>query len=342
MADAPKGKPKEPEKPNIANATISFVAIVVIILFVLSSFIEKNNISNVIEEGTKNPDSFKVSNLFPTGDIEQGSEVLTKSIVKVRREPAGTVLGEQDSRSIARVSDGPVNSFGKTWWLLQFEQAPDGWVDSNEITAKIGTYKSVNIFSIIYDGWKPIGWFLSAIFFFLIIVISMKGKVLASIIEKQKMLEEREVIKDRELPNVEPVVPGLPYLPNGPDGLDLNVMSADPNNIIPTNHKTAQKQWARITDFIKSQNENDWKQGIMEADILLEQMLERMGYPGTSIGERLKQVEKFDFVSVGDAWEAHKVRNRIAHDGHNFKLSKYEAERVWKLYKKVFDEFYYI
>lgn len=101
-------------------------------------------------------------------------------------------------------------------------------------------------------------------------------------------------------------------------------------------------RWESVKRHIESQNQNDWKQAILEADVILDNVLTVMGYKGESVGEKLKRVEKGDFKSHDDAWEAHKVRNQVAHDGSTFVLSQYEAKRVINLYKKVFEEFYYI
>ena len=80
----------------------------------------------------------------------------------------------------------------------------------------------------------------------------------------------------------------------------------------------------------------------MEADIMLADILTKMGYQGDSIGEQLKGVEPSDFLTLNDAWEAHKVRNQIAHQGSDFQLNERDAKRIIGLYKKVFSEFYYI
>ncbi len=101
-------------------------------------------------------------------------------------------------------------------------------------------------------------------------------------------------------------------------------------------------KWDRVKNHIESENENDWRQAIIEADIMLGELLTKMGYKGEGIGEQLKRVEKSDFNTLDDAWEAHKVRNRIAHDGSDYVINKSEAKRVIDLYRKVFDEFYYI
>jgi hypothetical protein len=102
------------------------------------------------------------------------------------------------------------------------------------------------------------------------------------------------------------------------------------------------KRWENVQRHIESNNSNDWRQAIMEADIMLDDLLNKMEYKGDSIGEKLKRVEKSDFETLDSAWEAHKFRNQIAHEGSAMEVNQYEAKRVINLYKKVFEEFYYI
>ncbi len=75
---------------------------------------------------------------------------------------------------------------------------------------------------------------------------------------------------------------------------------------------------------------------------MLNDMLDKMGHHGATLGDKLKGIEASDFDSLQDAWEAHKVRNAVAHEGSDLALNKPEAERVIKLFKKAFDEFKYI
>lgn len=116
--------------------------------------------------------------------------------------------------------------------------------------------------------------------------------------------------------------------------------------IAATNEKVVQKErnrrWAQVLEHLDELSESDWRLGILEADNILAEMLDAMGYHGESIGEMLKGVEVSDFLTLQDAWEAHKVRNKIAHEGASFALSKREADRVIGLYQKVFKEFKYI
>lgn len=101
-------------------------------------------------------------------------------------------------------------------------------------------------------------------------------------------------------------------------------------------------KWDRIVDFASSDNENDWRQAILEADIMLDDLLERQGYTGADLGEKLHSAQIGDFVTLNEAWEAHKVRNRVAHEGTKFNLPKREVIRVLGMYEKVFREFNYI
>lgn len=111
------------------------------------------------------------------------------------------------------------------------------------------------------------------------------------------------------------------------------VSKADPN---------LGNRWKSVLEHLETENQNDWRQAIVEADIILDEILTKQGYQGDSIGEKLKRVERADFVTLDSAWEAHRVRNQIAHEGSAYELSKHEARRVINMYKQVFSEFYYI
>jgi hypothetical protein len=101
-------------------------------------------------------------------------------------------------------------------------------------------------------------------------------------------------------------------------------------------------RWELVIKHVESENPGDWRMAIMEADIMLDEMLDKQGYHGESIGDKLKQVEKSDFNTIDEAWEAHKVRNQIAHEGSEFLLTQRRAKEIISMYEKVFREFYMI
>ena len=94
--------------------------------------------------------------------------------------------------------------------------------------------------------------------------------------------------------------------------------------------------WDRILSFFSTSDESSWRIGVIEADNYLDQMTEKMGYPGETLGERLKNMNPGDFPELNNAWEAHKIRNQIAHDGQNFHFSARDARHALSLFEKVF------
>ena len=98
-------------------------------------------------------------------------------------------------------------------------------------------------------------------------------------------------------------------------------------------------RWKHIQSLIETDNPSSWREAIIEADIMLDDMLTRQGYGGDGVGEKLKSVEKSDFNTLEDAWEAHKVRNQIAHQGSAFDLSETVARRTIARFENVFREF---
>ena len=98
---------------------------------------------------------------------------------------------------------------------------------------------------------------------------------------------------------------------------------------------------SRLDDVLKhvgSESPNDWKLAIIEADVILDQALIEQGYVGGTLGERLRNITPNQLGSINDAWEAHLVRNKIAHEGADFVLTKRMAEETITRYRHVFTE----
>lgn len=101
-------------------------------------------------------------------------------------------------------------------------------------------------------------------------------------------------------------------------------------------------RWEHVRTLAASESPGDWRTAIIEADIMLDELLTSMGHHGESLGDKLKSVEVSDFKTIDLAWDGHKVRNRIAHHGSDFILTERETKRVVDLYRQVFEEFDYI
>lgn len=101
-----------------------------------------------------------------------------------------------------------------------------------------------------------------------------------------------------------------------------------------------QGRWAEIQSHMGEDNPNSWKIAIIEADIFLDSVLTDNGYVGSTIGEKLKGANTASFTTIQDAWEAHKVRNEIAHAGQNdYILTRRVAQETLMRYERVFREF---
>lgn len=98
-------------------------------------------------------------------------------------------------------------------------------------------------------------------------------------------------------------------------------------------------RWDHIRELIESPLENDWRQAIIEADIMLDDLLTQLGYPGQTIGEKLKAVDPSRMHTLQDAWEGHKVRNEIAHQGYAYQLTERQAHRTIAHFEAVMREF---
>ncbi len=100
-----------------------------------------------------------------------------------------------------------------------------------------------------------------------------------------------------------------------------------------------QGRWAEIQKHIHEDSPASWKIAIIEADIFLDEVLSGAGYSGMTIGDKLKSANTTSFTTIQDAWEAHKVRNEIAHTGGDFVLTKRLAQETLTRYERVFREF---
>ena len=101
-------------------------------------------------------------------------------------------------------------------------------------------------------------------------------------------------------------------------------------------------RWIKVLEYLMSGNENDWKLAVIEADSMLESLLQDMGFKGDTLGDKLKSADQTKFRNLTLAWEVHTIRNRIAHEGLSFELSQREAKRVIAIYEQIFRNYGFI
>jgi len=96
--------------------------------------------------------------------------------------------------------------------------------------------------------------------------------------------------------------------------------------------KHAQESWHRIEEQFYRGGESDLKVAILEADKLLNDALREAGVMGIQLGDRLKKTNTNQVPNLNELWQAHKLRNQIAHEP-NFRLKRDLAERGLKIYE---------
>jgi hypothetical protein len=96
--------------------------------------------------------------------------------------------------------------------------------------------------------------------------------------------------------------------------------------------KQAQDSWHAIQNHFYRGGESDLKVAILEADKLLNEALREAGMMGVQLGDRLKKTTPEQIPNLNELWQAHKLRNQIAHES-NFKLKRDLAERALGIYE---------
>ncbi|MFH1551853.1 MAG: hypothetical protein ABIC36_03180 [bacterium] len=100
--------------------------------------------------------------------------------------------------------------------------------------------------------------------------------------------------------------------------------------------KEMDKKWESILEKLETKDENAYKMAVIEADNMVDNMLKATGYQGEDMGERLKQITSAQLANINELWEAHKVRNRLAHET-DFHLSHGQAKRAIEIYQRALE-----
>ena len=98
-------------------------------------------------------------------------------------------------------------------------------------------------------------------------------------------------------------------------------------------------QWQIIVEHVNSDSPAEWKLAILEADNILDEVLEAQGYVGETVAEKLKAMSRTKIASYDALWDAHKLRNEIAHGGAiDMELSQKTARDTISKFENAFKE----
>ena len=95
--------------------------------------------------------------------------------------------------------------------------------------------------------------------------------------------------------------------------------------------------WQQIKKRLHSQEQNDWKLAILEADYILNEILKRSGYLGGRMEDKLDLITSAQLANVEDVWRAHGIRDKISKDP-TFAITRQEAVETVAVYRRSFIE----
>ncbi|MFA7216402.1 MAG: hypothetical protein WC095_00230 [Candidatus Paceibacterota bacterium] len=316
MAEEPKPPTKPAPAPAPAPAKkdpfaelVSLIVVILLFMFLLNGLMNSISSSKLLRLGWKNftPSGILLSHTRPIASLANpiGARVVSIKETSVYSAPGENKIGTQKFGARGKILQGPVEINGERYWYVDYDEDPDGWVKESDIAYLESEPNLLERFIMRIMLIVSVLKFLSVIISVIFIIWSFY------II--RKLTEVR--VKQRAImyPSLKPEEEGI---------------------------KNA--QWERVVAHSESLNENDWRLAIIEADTMLDSLIQSMSLPGDTMGEKMKAIEKSDFTTIDLAWEAHKIRNQIAHEGSNFMLSQREARRIIELYRAVFEEFYII
>lgn len=93
------------------------------------------------------------------------------------------------------------------------------------------------------------------------------------------------------------------------------------------------KRWEEIATLFSSQDSNNWRIAIIDADTMLEDCMRELGYEGKTMGDMMKSMQGVSWIQ--SAWDVHLLRNKIAHEGSRYSLNEREVYRAFRIYQDV-------
>ncbi len=93
------------------------------------------------------------------------------------------------------------------------------------------------------------------------------------------------------------------------------------------------KRWRGVRRKFEKGSEYDWKTAVLEAEELLDDVLERMGQKGETTEEKIQSLPLGSVSNFSQIREALGIKNRIIRDSE-YKLSREEAESALKAFEQ--------
>lgn len=110
-----------------------------------------------------------------------------------------------------------------------------------------------------------------------------------------------------------------------------------PSELVSDKKKT-KAQWENIYKRLEGENESEYKVAIIEADKMIDGLIEKLGYGGTNMAERLNNVPEGQLECMAEIREAHQIRNRIIHED-DFVIDRAVTKETLDKYADILKQF---
>lgn len=95
--------------------------------------------------------------------------------------------------------------------------------------------------------------------------------------------------------------------------------------------------WEKIVEDSESAPPHSYTTAIVNADILIDELLKDAGFEGKDMGERLGKLNGLRIKSLDGVWSGHRLRNKIVHTS-GFEASKKAKDEALKVYEEFLKE----
>ena len=93
-----------------------------------------------------------------------------------------------------------------------------------------------------------------------------------------------------------------------------------------------QSRWGELMKLIEGENEAGWKAGVLDASLMLDEVLGTIGYAGDTLGQKLENILPEQLENLEKIKKANNVKNEIVNN-KDFSISKEDARELVKIFE---------
>jgi hypothetical protein len=97
--------------------------------------------------------------------------------------------------------------------------------------------------------------------------------------------------------------------------------------------KAFSPKWKKIEKRLESKDEAELKLAVIEADELLDKVMDEIGYKGENLTEKLEKITEEIISNLKELKEIRKIKEDIVEDP-TYRLTEEDAKRILKVYEK--------